>query len=63
MESWNWVQNLESTDYISFCAWEKHESIWFYGLSAIVGYLMPNTVYTYKWCTPVLLRTPTYGRA
>ena len=22
--------------------------IWFYGISTIVGYLMPNPVYTYK---------------
>ena len=27
-------------------AWDKFGLVWYYGISTIVGYLMPNSVYT-----------------
>ena len=61
------IKRLSKTNiienYIDQEFWDKRQqcdsSIWFYGISTIVGYLKPNPVFTYVFCRYIKLNYQT----
>ena len=47
MWTWNFKETVWSSRNIQIEGGKRFAFVWFYGVSNIVGYLMPNTLYTY----------------